>query len=73
MKLSNVTWQGHPIDDLDVLEKLPENLATLLRQTNGFIQYHGGLHVRGACLTPAWHSLRVAWLGDEAFTVGIRK
>jgi hypothetical protein len=24
----------------------------------------GGLHVRGACLSPAWHSLRAAWEGE---------
>ena len=38
-----------------------------LRQLNGFIQFHGGLHVRGACRQPPWHSLRDAWVGVRAF------
>jgi hypothetical protein len=46
---------------------MPTNLAGLLRQINGFIQFHGGLHVRGACQQPAWHSLRDAWDSGSAF------
>ncbi len=67
MKLDHLNYTGPPIDDPDLLDQLPKGLATLLRQTNGFIQYHGGLHVRGACKAPAWHSLREAWLGKNAF------
>jgi len=67
MQLNHVTYAGPPIDDFEVLEKLPENLAGLLRQLNGFIQFHGGLHLRGACLQPQWHSLRDAWWGETAF------
>jgi hypothetical protein len=67
MKLEHITFTGPAIDDHDLLDQLPKTLANLLQQTNGFIQYHGGLHVRGACKAPAWHSLRAAWLGDEAF------
>lgn len=67
MKLDHLNFTGPPIDDPDVLDRLPKALAELLRQTNGFIQYHGGLHVRGACKAPAWHSLREAWFGPNAF------
>jgi hypothetical protein len=63
----NLTFTGSPIDDADLLELLPADLIRLLQQVNGFIQFHGGLHVRGACQAPAWHSLRDAWLGDNAF------
>jgi hypothetical protein len=67
MKLDHVTFTGPAIDDPELLAKLPKGLATLLEQTNGFIQFHGGLHVRGACLAPSWHSVREAWLGENAF------
>ncbi len=67
MKTDHITYTGPAIDDPEMLAKLPKALATLLQQTNGFIHYHGGLHVRGACLAPAWHSLRDAWLGPNAF------
>jgi len=67
MELQHVTYSGPPIDDEPLLARLPTSLADLLRQMNGFIQLHGGLHVRGACLQPAWHSLREAWAGGSAF------
>ena len=67
MKLEHVTFTGPPLDDGDLLVRLPANLAGLLRQINGFIQFHGGLHVRGACHEPDWHSLRDAWDGEAAF------
>ena len=66
-KTDHVTYTGPAIDDPEVLAKLPKTLATLLQQTNGFVHYHGGLHVRGACLAPTWHSLRDAWSGPNAF------
>ena len=53
--------------DVDLLSRLPADLAELLRQTNGFIGFQGGLHVRGACREPKWHSLRDAWQGESAF------
>jgi hypothetical protein len=67
MKLEHITYTGPASDDAELLDRLPEELADLLRQINGFIQFHGGLHLRGACKQPAWHSLRAAWLGKEAF------
>jgi hypothetical protein len=69
MKLDHLTFSGPAIleGDREMLAKLPKELAALLQQVNGFIQFHGGLHVRGACLAPAWHSLRDAWIGKNAF------
>ncbi len=67
MELDHVTFTGPPIDDPDILTRLPAELAGLLGQLNGFIQFHGGLHVRGACQAPDWHSLRHAWEGEFAF------
>jgi hypothetical protein len=62
-----VSYVGPPIDDQETLERLPADLKALLNQANGFIQFRGGLHVRGACRAPAWHSLREAWEGEDAF------
>ncbi len=67
MELDEITFVGPPIDDAEILADLPVNLSELLQQVNGFIQFHGGLHVRGACREPAWHSLRDAWVGARAF------
>jgi hypothetical protein len=62
-----LTYEGPPIDDVEILDRVPSALAGVLQQVNGFIQFGGGLHVRGACRQPTWHSLREAWLGDKAF------
>jgi hypothetical protein len=67
MEPTHLTYSGPPVDDEPLLARLPTSLADLLREMNGFIQFHGGLHVRGACLQPAWHSLREAWAGGSAF------
>jgi hypothetical protein len=66
MELTHVTFQGPPIDDPEILKELPRELRHILLQINGFIQFGGGLHVRGACQQPAWHSLRATWHGPEA-------
>jgi hypothetical protein len=60
------SYLGPPIDDTELLIHLPEEISSALRIENGFIAAGGGLHVRGACLSPAWHSMRVAWEGDLA-------
>src|SRR6187431_3048699 len=67
MELKHLTYSGPPIDDEPLLARIPACLAEYLREMNGFIAFHGGLHVRGACLRPAWHSLRDAWAGASAF------
>src|SRR5258708_35360566 len=65
-----LTFRGPSIDDPDILEHIPNELAELLRQINGFIHSRGGLHVRGACHNPSWHSLRSIWHGDHALHRG---
>jgi hypothetical protein len=52
--------------DTEILERSPKDLRNLLSETNGFILFDGGLHIRGAVLSPEWHSLRKVWLGDFA-------
>jgi hypothetical protein len=66
MEQSKPTYVGSEITDPKILVKVPENYRRLLNQTNGFILFDGGLHVRGAVLAPEWHSLRKVWLGDFA-------
>lgn len=59
-------YRGPPIDDDELLTRLPAEYRRLLEIVNGYVAYHGGLHVRGACRSPAWHSLRSAWDGVDA-------
>jgi hypothetical protein len=59
-------YVGPPIDDPEMLERLPTEYRDLLARANGYVAYYGGLHVRGACHTPEWHSLRAAWDGERA-------
>jgi hypothetical protein len=67
MDLSNITYQGPEFQvDQEIESLLPDNLLSLLKQVNGFIQFTGGLHVRGLCKEPEWHSLRAALLGENA-------
>ncbi len=68
MELRNVTYQGPPIDDPATLHRLPVDYRTLLEQINGFIQFGGGLHIRGACVQPIWHSLAPVWSGSQALS-----
>ena len=35
---------------------------------NGSILFGGGLHIRGACSGPDWHSLRQVWVGADSLT-----
>jgi hypothetical protein len=63
----DITWAGPPIADLQLLSKLPDDLTKLLKSVNGFIQFGGALHVRGACQNIEWHSLRHAWESTDAF------
>lgn len=67
MDLSNITYQGPEYQaDQEIESLLPDNLLSLLKQINGFIQFGGGLHVRGLCNEPEWHSLRSALFGENA-------
>jgi hypothetical protein len=66
MEQSKRTYIGAEITDTDILNRLPESHRRLLEAENGFILFDGGLHVRGAVLSPEWHSLRKVWFGDLA-------
>ena len=67
MDIPGINWRGESIEDVEILRELPADLVRVLSDTNGFILYEGALHIRGACLTPDWHSLRAAWRGASAF------
>jgi hypothetical protein len=69
MDMPGITWRGESIEDVEILRELPAELVRLLADTNGFILHEGAVHIRGACLSPDWHSLRTAWRGPEAFHV----
>ena len=64
--MDNVTFVGPAIDDAETYERAPRELRALLVRNNGYIAFDGGLHVRGACRAPAWHSLREAWTSPRA-------
>jgi hypothetical protein len=59
-------YTGPTVDDFEILERIPRAYGDLLKVANGYVAYRGGLHVRGACLLPEWHSLRAAWFGEDA-------
>jgi hypothetical protein len=66
MRFDDVTFVGPPIDDAGLLADVPPALSAILHDTNGLVAFRGGLHIRGACTAPLWHSLRHAWLGPES-------
>jgi len=66
MEQLEATYVGSEITDTEILDRLPEDHRLLLNETNGFILFDGGLHVRGAVMSPEWHSLRNVWAGTLA-------
>ena len=67
LQLASISYQGPPFSEASVVvPRLPPVLAALLRDVNGFVQFGGGLHVRGICAAPTWHSLEEVWLGRLA-------
>ncbi len=66
MVAEDIIYEGPPINDHSMLDRLPKALENLLRSMNGFIALRGGIHVRGACVAPSWHSLAIAWEGPQA-------
>lgn len=71
MEFDGIVYEGAPYDDEDrgdpvLLREVPAELAQLLKERNGFVAFASGLHVRGACTEPSWHSLRQAWKGGHA-------
>lgn len=69
MDFRDIGWTGGEVDNPSLLARLPDALRDLLTWKNGFIQYRGGLHIRGICQDPVWHSLEEAWTGESAFHV----
>lgn len=67
MNLTGASYRGAKIDDEEILQEIPQSLRDLLDEVNGFVVHGGGLHVRGACMNPRWHSLREAMHGENAF------
>jgi hypothetical protein len=66
LQLTNVSYEGPRLESPDALNGLPEEYAELLVMINGFVQFAGGLHVRGVCAEPEWHSLHIVWDGPLA-------
>jgi hypothetical protein len=64
----NITFKGPAVTDNGLLNDLPGDLKSLLQETNGFIAFGGGLHIRGICGPPEWHSLQAIWIGDKALS-----
>ena len=63
MELAGLIFTGPPADDPEIHAALPADLGRLLGEINGFVQFQGGLHVRGICAEPEWHSLQQVWTG----------
>src|SRR5882672_9145431 len=60
---ANPSFAGSEITYTEILQKLPEDFRQLLTQVNGCVLFDGGFHVRGAVVSPEWHSLRRVWIG----------
>lgn len=68
MELRDVIYEGPPIDEQAMLTRIPPPYRQILEQINGFVQFYGGLHLRGVCAEPRWHSLAEVWAGDHALS-----
>ncbi len=66
MKFRGTIFVGPQISDRSLLAKLPDGYAGFLEDTNGLIAFDGGLHIRGVCDNPEWHSLAAVSGGDHA-------
>lgn len=64
--LSQASFIGPKPNDREAFTKLPAELRDLLFSVNGFVLFGGGLHVRGVCDAPVWHSLGRVWHGADA-------
>lgn len=68
MELRDVIYEGPGLDDSTLLTHLPIQYRDILEQVNGFVQLYGGLHIRGICSEPLWHSLHEVWHGQHALS-----
>ena len=66
--LATATFIGTEATDVEVLQMLPADYREFLLSVNGCILFGGGLHIRGACEFPDWHSLRNVWTGSDALS-----
>jgi hypothetical protein len=66
--LSTATFIGPELTDTEVLETVPKDYREFLMDVNGCVLFGGGLHLRGACNFPEWHSLRQVWIGPDALS-----
>jgi hypothetical protein len=67
LELGNITFRGPDFEvNSPVVDLLPANLVDLLTRINGFVQFGGGLHVRGVCAEPTWHSIAEVMVGPRA-------
>lgn len=66
MARAGITWRFGGAPRAETLAALPPELAAELEETNGWVQFGGGLHVRGSCEAPDWHSLEATWTGPGA-------
>ena len=66
--LSTASFIGPEITDVQILQILPPDYQEFLLSLNGGILFGGGLHVRGACESPDWHSIRRVWTGPDALS-----
>jgi hypothetical protein len=55
--LRKTLYKGPVITDRCTFDKLPNALQRRLEELNGCVILGGGLHVRGACHIPIWHSM----------------
>ncbi len=67
MKLQGVTYRHSIIEDWTTFKATPARFQDFLKQTNGIIAFKGGLHIRGCCHEPAWHSIDHYISGQVAF------
>jgi hypothetical protein len=66
--LSQETYLGPEIDDIEIFDQLPLKLQNLLSKKNGYISFSGGFHLFGSCFAPEWHSIRHHWVGTLALS-----
>lgn len=66
MEFKGVTYTCSQIEDTQLFDELPDCLQEFYQDLNGLVAFNGGLHIRGCVLEPTWHSLREAWIGENA-------
>jgi hypothetical protein len=67
-----ITFRGEPKASHGELSALPLSLQSVLSKENGFIAWHGALHMRGLGTQFIWHDLNWVWRGSNALASGYR-